>query len=527
MKEFNITTNCIPEKHYMVETSKKIDEIISILIDKGKYFTINRARQYGKTTTISKLEEKLYNKYMVVSISFEGKSYLFKDEESFASGIFELFAESFRFTDKEIYNKLLQYGNSNMKNINDVSKEITRLCEECEQEIILIIDEVDKASNFIVFMDFLGELRAKYIQASKNKDKTFKSVVLAGVSDIKNLKVHMTERRVLTNSEAERLQKGEYNSPWNVAEDFLVDMSFNKEEIATMLVEYEVDYKTGMDIGEISQEIYDYTSGYPFLVSKICKVIDERIEKDFSKNGVQEAVKIILSEKGTLFDDLIKNIEHNQELYNTVYSIAIEGQELTYDVYADEKGLMYGILKKGKNGKLAIHNKIFEILIYNYMSVKKEREGKKKIINYESRSQFIAEDGNLKIVNILEKFQELMEEEYRKETEKFKEKEGRLIFLAFIKPIINGTGFYYVEAETRTNKRIDIVITYNKKEYIIELKKYYDKPREEKGYKQLADYMEIKRLDEGYMVVFSFRKDKEYTQQWLEIEGRRIYEIVV
>ena len=39
--------------------------------------------------------------------------------------------------------------------------------------------------------------------------------------------------------------------------------------------------------------------------------------------------------------------------------------------------------------------------------------------------------------------------------------------------------------------------------------------------------MEIKKLDEGYMVVFSFRKDKEYTQQWLEIEGRRIYEIVV
>ena len=44
-----------------------------------------------------------------------------------------------------------------------------------------------------------------------------------------------------------------------------------------------------------------------------------------------------------------------------------------------------------------------------------------------------------------------------------------------MKPIINGTGFYFIEAETRTNKRMDIVITYNKKMYIIELKKWHGK----------------------------------------------------
>ena len=44
-----------------------------------------------------------------------------------------------------------------------------------------------------------------------------------------------------------------------------------------MLNEYEEDFRTGMDIGAMAGLIYDYTSGYPFLVSKLCKLIDEEI----------------------------------------------------------------------------------------------------------------------------------------------------------------------------------------------------------------------------------------------------------
>ena len=51
MKEFNTTGPCVPSKHYMVDISQKVREI-ERLVDAGKYFTINRARQYGKTTTL-------------------------------------------------------------------------------------------------------------------------------------------------------------------------------------------------------------------------------------------------------------------------------------------------------------------------------------------------------------------------------------------------------------------------------------------------------------------------------------------
>jgi len=36
----------------MVDVSSKMDAIVQDYIDKGKYFTISRARQYGKTTIL-------------------------------------------------------------------------------------------------------------------------------------------------------------------------------------------------------------------------------------------------------------------------------------------------------------------------------------------------------------------------------------------------------------------------------------------------------------------------------------------
>ena len=52
MKKFNTTAVCIQAKHYMVDISDRVSRIRK-MVDAGEYFTINRARQYGKTTTKS------------------------------------------------------------------------------------------------------------------------------------------------------------------------------------------------------------------------------------------------------------------------------------------------------------------------------------------------------------------------------------------------------------------------------------------------------------------------------------------
>jgi DNA-binding transcriptional MerR regulator len=526
MKEFNITTTCIKEEHYMVDISDKLKKIKQ-LIDKNKYFTINKARQYGKTTIMSRLFFLLQDEYIIIPGSLEDfgeKS--FETEARFSKAFLNMLKNIIKFQDEDLSDFIGTFNN--IENFQELSLTITEVCMKSKKEIVLMIDEIDKASNNIVFLDFLSMLRDKYNKQKNRIDKTFKSVILAGVHDVKNLKVHIKERRVLTVEESRLVEKTTFNSPWNVAEKFNIDIGFNIKEIASMLEEYDSDNKLGMDINKISKEIFNYTYGYPFLVSNICKVVDEEFDKNWTIIGIKEAVKKILKERNTLYDSLIKNIENNKELYSVIYYILIEGGELSY-VQTDEIiniAETYGIIRENDNGKVQIHNKIFEILLYNHMSIKKERES---FINkpYESSNIFITDKGELNIELVLEKFQDLMKQEHRKETEKFIEKEGRLIFLAFLKPIINGSGFYYVEAETRSNKRFDIVITYNSKEYIIELKKFYDKVRKEKGYDQLAEYIEIKGLIEGYLIVFDFRKNKKYIKRWLDVNEKNIFEVIV
>lgn len=92
-----------------------------------------------------------------------------------------------------------------------------------------MIDEVDSATNNQVFLDFLAQLRAYYID--RDIQPTFQSVILVGVYDVKNF------RRKIRPDDEHKM-----NSPWNIAADFNVDMSFSRSEIAGMLYEYEQDY---------------------------------------------------------------------------------------------------------------------------------------------------------------------------------------------------------------------------------------------------------------------------------------------
>ncbi|MFR5700510.1 MAG: hypothetical protein ACLUD0_00730 [Eubacterium ramulus] len=53
-------------------------------------------------------------------------------------------------------------------------------------------------------------------------------------------------------------EEHKYNSPWNIAADFKIDMSFSKTEIAGMLQEYEKDHHTGMNVDEIAILLYQH-----------------------------------------------------------------------------------------------------------------------------------------------------------------------------------------------------------------------------------------------------------------------------
>ena len=520
MRRFNITGTCYPQHHYMVNIDDRLNSIAK-LVAEGQYITINRGRQYGKTTTLYHLKKRMSGDYVVFSISFEDfNGNDFKNENTLAYSFLEALRteleEGTTEADEIVFKTIddILKANSEKREVIkvDFSKLIVSICRNSSKPIVLFIDEVDNASNYDSFIELLRLLRNKYL---KREDiPTFQSVILAGVYDIKNLKL-----KVRPDSDHQ------YNSPWNIAEKFDERMSFSADQIAQMLSDYEADHNTGMNINEIASLIYDYTSGYPFLASALCKLIDEK-KLGWNLNGVLEAVKIILVEDNTFFDDLIKKLDDYPQMNTMLKEILYYGNSIPFNI--DNKIInisrMFNYIDNN-NGRVKISNRIIETRLYNkFMSDEKlagiYREGDT------DRNMFI--DGKtLKMDKILERFAVHFNDIYGSKDLTFKEEEGRRFFMLYIRPIINGTGHYYIEAETRDRSRTDMIIDYNGVQYIIEMKIWRGESYNERGENQLSEYLDYYHIDKGYMLSFCFNKNKVSGGKTIQIGDKEIYEVVV
>ncbi len=97
----------------------------------------------------------------------------------------------------------------------------------------------------------------------------------------------------------------------------------------------------------------------------------------------------------------------------------------------------------------------------------------------------------------------------------------------FLKPIINGSGNYYIESRTRNLKRTDIIIDYKGTQSIIELKIWHGEEYNRRGEKQLLEYLKYYHLKKGYMLSFNFNKNKQTGIRQMRFDGRLLIEAVV
>ena len=268
-------------------------------------------------------------------------------------------------------------------------------------------------------------------------------------------------------------------------------MSFSQKDIVGMLEEYEKDYHTGMDIDTMAGMIYDYTSGYPYLVSWLCKCIDEDISGStgfpdrrmaWTKSGFLEAEKLLLNDKNTLFESLVNKLTDYPELKNVLYELLFTGKAIPYNPLNKyiETAEMFGFIKN-ENGSAVISNRIFEAVLYNLFISEEYMDSKIYDAGLREKNQFVS-GGHLNM---------------------------RKVLMLFLKPIINGTGNCYVESETRNRERMDLVVDYRGEQFVVELKIWHGDAYNKRGEKQISEYLEYYGLKKGYMISFSFNKKKK------------------
>ena len=240
-KRFNTTGTCFPQRHYMADVSAKFDVALK-LVEYGEYFAINRPRQYGKTTMLYMLSDELRksDEYIVFNTSFEGLGdAIFNDEKTFASGFVSVLGRYATVYAPNLVNWINEQS-IKVDSLKILSDFITELVIKADKKIILLIDEVDKSSNNQLFVSFLAMLRNKYLERSSFP--TFHSIVLAGLYDVKSLKL-----KLRPNEEAK------YNSPWNIATDFNVVMELQPNEIVPMLEDYAAEQNVSMNTEGVAQ----------------------------------------------------------------------------------------------------------------------------------------------------------------------------------------------------------------------------------------------------------------------------------
>ena len=362
MKWFNTEGVCDPAVNYMAGVHRQAAEIIR-LIDQGKYFTINRPRQYGKTNTLHKLSQLLRDRYYVLSTSFEAAGTTeFSAERSFVLFFKGQLARSMRLAGCPA-DLIALWTAPSEPSFPLLQDRIVQLCTASDRGIVLMIDEADSWLGSAVMMRFLQTLRENYLAAESNGEARFQSVLLAGITDIKRLK--FSPEGALGQS-----------SPWDIAADFNVDMSFSVVEIGGMLQEYEADHQTGMDVAAMAALLREYTSGYPVLVTRLCKILDEDVlgspgfetgARAWTREGFLAAVKVLLEEEGNpLFCDILMQLSDHPDLDNLLRGMLLSGEIIRCDpddaLY--QLGKQHGILKRDSN-KICIANRIFHARLYH------------------------------------------------------------------------------------------------------------------------------------------------------------------
>ena len=116
---------------------------------------------------------------------------------------------------------------------------------------------------------------------------------------------------------------------------------------------------------------------------------------------------------------------------------------------------------------------------------------------------------------------------YGKQPASFVEAEGRNLFMLYLKPLLNGRGHFYVEAETRDSTRMDLVVNYQGEEFIIELKIWRGAEYNEKAERQLCGYLAHRHAKTGYLVTFNFNRKSAPGVTVRERDGKTLVEAVV
>lgn len=492
-KHFNTAGPCFPDEHYMLPAQERCRGLMEI-IDQKHYFVLHAARQSGKTTLLLDLVKQLNDsgKYYAMYCSLESVQGIVEPEKGIPAIINELRAEV------EFHALLSSFKFAESVNQADFSTSLrvalAHFCQEVKKPLVILFDEVDCLSNGTLIA-FLRQLRYGYI--SRDRIPFVHSVALVGMRNIRDYKSRIRDDRETLGSA----------SPFNIVSETLTLRNFTQAEIVRLYTQH--TEQTGQAFAsEVTELVYRYTQGQPWLVSAIAREIVERIlEFDYTQQitpeHVDQAVQNIILRRDTHIDSLLERLKEARvrKIVEPVIIGKTEGLDRLDDDY--QYTLDLGLLREFEK-KLIPSNPIYTEIMIRVLSSRSQMEMDN--LEYPPSVPAYLVNGRFDMRRLLGDFQAFWRENSDIWIERYEYKEAapHLILQAFLQRILNGGGAITREMAAGSG-RLDLCVHYQGARYPIELKLRYSDKTLQEGKAQLARYMEKLGCAEGWLLIFDRR----------------------
>jgi len=302
MKFFNTAGPVNKTNHYKLDPLYRWDlEEILFLIEQEKYFILHAPRQTGKTSSILALKEYLNKegRYNTIYINVEAGQAARNDvARGIKAVLSELRSRIEEFDLDFNVNEILdQSGPESALNMA-----LTQLCSLSSKPLILLIDEIDALIGDTL-ISVLRQIRSGYDKRPANFPG---SILLCGVRDIKDYRIHRSDDDIITGGSA-----------FNIKAKSLRLGNFTKDDIVKLYDEHTKETGQKFEKG-VFDLVWDYTGGQPWLVNALAYELTFEMKENrkrtvtITKEMVEEAKNRLILSRSTHLGQLSDKLDEER-----------------------------------------------------------------------------------------------------------------------------------------------------------------------------------------------------------------------
>ena len=287
---------------------------------------------------------------------------------------------------------------------------------------------------------------------------------------------------------------------------------------------------------EVITAIHRQTAGQPVLVNRFAQILTEELDIPKTETITIEhwttAHAQLLHTRNTNIEHLTTNIRKDPRFEIMLMRIMANDDGVPFNLHNDiiNQLTTYGVIKRGDDDMCEILNPIY---LYCILQAFKPLVNGLEQEYFPENYDYLTAAGQIELTALIDNFRDFIARagfRILQVPDTPQESIGRHLLLAYLDEFVRRIGgVMYIEAQTGRG-RIDIILIYNNRTYIIETKVWRGMQRYQAGKQQLAAYLKLEGATEGYYVVFDHRKEAEprvETETFAENLTIRSYVILV